>query len=99
MDQQSEEGDATHVAKESTLVGTSFIPTNVEEETNMLVDVQQMAVVVVVASHEKTSFEDQLRPMERYVMRFLELWDPPVNNLAIEAHVLSFSASVFFLDI
>jgi hypothetical protein len=87
------------MAKESTLVGTSFIRTNVEEDTNMLVDVQQMAVVVVVASHEKTSFEVQLRPMEQYVMQFLELWDPQVNNLAIEAHILSFSASIFFLDI
>jgi hypothetical protein len=99
MDQQSKEGDATPMAKESTLAGTSFIPTDVEEDTNMLVDVQQMVVVVVVASHEKTSFEVQLQPMEQYVMQFLELWDPQVNNLAIEAPVLSFFASIFFLDI
>ncbi len=60
MDQQLEEGDVTHVAKKSTLASTSFIPTNVEEDMDILANVQYMAVVVIVASCEKTSFEDQL---------------------------------------
>jgi len=92
-------GDANPMAKESTLASTSFIPTNVKEDMDILVDIQQMVVVVVIVGCEKTSFEDQLWPMEWYVMRFLELWDPQVNNLAIEAHVLSFYASVFLLNI
>jgi hypothetical protein len=48
------------VAKKSTLASTSFIPTNVEEDMDILANVQYMAVVVIVASCEKTSFEDQL---------------------------------------
>jgi len=99
VDQQSEEGDAAPVAEESTLAGTSLIPADVEEDMDMLADVRQMAAAAAAAGREKTSFEDQLRPVERYAMRFLELWDPRVNNLAIEAQVLSFSASVFLLDI
>jgi E1A-binding protein p400 len=99
VDQQSEEGDAAPVAEESTLPGTSLIPADVEEDMDMLADVRQMAAAAAAAGREKTSFEDQLQPVERYAMRFLELWDPRVNNLAIEAQVLSFSASVFLLDI
>jgi hypothetical protein len=58
-----------------------------------------MAIVVIVAGFEKTSFEDQLWLVEWYVMQFLELWDPWMNNLAIEAQILFFFASVFLLDI
>ncbi len=60
VDQQLQEGDVAHVAKKSTLASTSFIPTNVEEDMDILANVQQMAIVVIVAGFEKTSFEDQL---------------------------------------
>jgi hypothetical protein len=53
-------GDANPMAKESTLASTSFIPTNVKEDMDILVDIQQMVVVVVIVGCEKTSFEGQL---------------------------------------
>ncbi len=60
VDQQLEKGDVVPMVKESTLEGTSFNLIDVEEDMDILADVQQIAVVVVITSCEKTSFEGQL---------------------------------------
>ncbi|XP_078160995.1 SNF2 domain-containing protein / helicase domain-containing protein isoform X3 [Carex rostrata] len=47
-----------------------------DEEMDMLADVKQMAAAAAAAGQESWSFENQLRPIDRYAMRFLDLWDP-----------------------
>ncbi|CAK9228992.1 unnamed protein product [Sphagnum troendelagicum] len=87
VEQGSVEGLRTTVAEESTFAGTSLLPADVEEDMDMLADVRQMAAAAAAEGREKTSFEDQLRPVERFAMRFLELWDPRAENLAVVAQV------------
>ncbi|XP_078444362.1 SNF2 domain-containing protein / helicase domain-containing protein isoform X2 [Wolffia australiana] len=55
-----------------------------EEEIDMLADVKQMAAAAAAAGEASSSFENQLRPIDRYAMRFLDLWDPVINKSAIE---------------
>ncbi len=93
VEQGSVEGLRTTVAEESTFAGTSLLPADVEEDMDMLADVWQMAAAAAAAGREKTSFEDQLRPVERFAMRFLELWDPRAENLAVVAQVWSLVAN------
>jgi hypothetical protein len=93
VEQGSVEGLRTTVAEESTFAGTSLLPADVEEDMDMLADVRQMAAAAAAAGREKTSFEDQLRPVERFAMRFLELWDPRAENLAVVAQVWSLVAN------
>lgn len=33
------------------------------------------------------SFESQLRPIDRYAIRFLELWDPIIDKTSMESEV------------
>jgi E1A-binding protein p400 len=66
---------------------SSIIPADADEDMDMLADVRQMAAAAAASGRGSVSFEDQLRPIERYAMRFLELWDPRVDNLAVEAQV------------
>ncbi|CAL9186309.1 protein PHOTOPERIOD-INDEPENDENT EARLY FLOWERING 1-like isoform X1 [Musa acuminata AAA Group] len=55
-----------------------------DEDMDMLADVKQMAAAAAAAGQASSSFENQLRPIDRYAMRFLELWDPIVDKSAIE---------------
>nr|CAD1845099.1 unnamed protein product [Ananas comosus var. bracteatus] len=42
-----------------------------DEEIDMLADVKQMAAAAAAAGHASSCFENQLRPIDRYAMRFL----------------------------
>lgn len=55
-----------------------------DEEMDMLADVKQMAAAAAAAGQESWSFENQLRPIDRYAMRFLDLWDPIVDRSRVE---------------
>ncbi|BBN17604.1 helicase SRCAP/SWR1 [Marchantia polymorpha subsp. ruderalis] len=67
---------------------STLIPADAEEEMDMLADVKQMAAAAAAAGRGSISFEDQLQPVERYAMRFLELWDPRVDKASEAAQVL-----------
>lgn len=55
-----------------------------EDDVDMLDDVKQMAAA---AGQEISSFGNQLRPIDRYAIRFLELWDPIIDKTAVESQV------------
>ncbi|KAL0452991.1 UNVERIFIED_CONTAM: protein PHOTOPERIOD-INDEPENDENT EARLY FLOWERING 1 [Sesamum latifolium] len=57
-----------------------------EDDVDMLADVKQMAAAAAAAGQAILSFENQLRPIDRYAVRFLELWDPIIDKAAIESH-------------
>ncbi|KAJ6706555.1 HELICASE SRCAP [Salix purpurea] len=56
-----------------------------EDEVDMLADVKQMAAAAAAAGQAISSFENQLRPIDRYAVRFLELWDPIIDKAALES--------------
>ena len=58
-----------------------------DEDTDMLADVKQMAAAAAAAGQASSSFENQLRPIDRYAMRFMELWDPVIDKAAINHQV------------
>ncbi|XP_030457825.2 protein PHOTOPERIOD-INDEPENDENT EARLY FLOWERING 1 isoform X6 [Syzygium oleosum] len=58
-----------------------------EDDLDMLADVKQMAAAAAAAGQAVSSFENQLRPIDRYAMRFLELWDPIIDKRAVESQV------------
>ncbi|XP_004953500.1 protein PHOTOPERIOD-INDEPENDENT EARLY FLOWERING 1 isoform X4 [Setaria italica] len=58
-----------------------------DEDTDMLADVKQMAAAAAAAGQASSSFENQLRPIDRYAMRFMELWDPVIDKAAINRQV------------
>ncbi|KAH9624629.1 hypothetical protein KSS87_000784 [Heliosperma pusillum] len=58
-----------------------------EEDVDMIADVKQMAEAAAAAGQEVLSFENQLRPIDRYAIRFLELWDPIIDRNAVEYQV------------
>lgn len=68
-----------------------------EEDTDMLADVKQMAAAAAAAGQASSSFETQLRPIDRYAMRFLDLWDPIIDKSAIESQV-TFEEAEWELD-
>ncbi|CAN0906609.1 Protein PHOTOPERIOD-INDEPENDENT EARLY FLOWERING 1 [Linum grandiflorum] len=55
-----------------------------EDDADMLADVRQMAEAAAAAGQAISSFETHLRPIDRYAIRFLELWDPIVDKAAID---------------
>ncbi|XP_011046132.1 PREDICTED: protein PHOTOPERIOD-INDEPENDENT EARLY FLOWERING 1-like isoform X3 [Populus euphratica] len=57
------------------------------EDVDMLADVKQMAAAAAAAGQAISSFENQLRPIDRYAVRFLELWDPIIDKGALESQV------------
>ncbi|KAI3472143.1 hypothetical protein Pfo_029631 [Paulownia fortunei] len=57
-----------------------------EDDVDMLADVKQMAAAAAAAGQAILSFENQLRPIDRYAIRFLELWDPIIDKAAVESH-------------
>jgi superfamily II DNA or RNA helicase len=58
-----------------------------DEDIDMLADVKQMAAAAAAAGHASSSFENQLRAIDRYAMRFMELWDPVINKTAVTHQV------------
>ncbi|AQK54391.1 Protein PHOTOPERIOD-INDEPENDENT EARLY FLOWERING 1 [Zea mays] len=58
-----------------------------DEDTDMLADVKQMAAAAAAAGQASSSFENQLRPIDRYAMRFMELWDPVIDKAALNHQV------------
>ncbi|XP_009759618.1 protein PHOTOPERIOD-INDEPENDENT EARLY FLOWERING 1 isoform X1 [Nicotiana sylvestris] len=56
-----------------------------DDDIDMLADVKQMAAAAAAAGQAILSFESQLRPIDRYAVRFLELWDPIIDKTAIES--------------
>eukprot|EP01018_Ginkgo_biloba_P024829 Gb_30810 [translate_table: standard] len=67
-------------------LNTALVPA-VDQEVDMIADVQQMAVAAAAAGRAGSSFEDHLLPVQRYAMRFLDLWDPIIDKAAIESQV------------
>ncbi|KAH9331633.1 hypothetical protein KI387_003741, partial [Taxus chinensis] len=65
---------------------TALVPA-VDPEVDMMGDVQQMVVAAAAAGHASSSIEDHLIPVEKYAMRFLDLWDPIIDKAAIESQV------------
>ncbi|XP_068641321.1 protein PHOTOPERIOD-INDEPENDENT EARLY FLOWERING 1-like [Aristolochia californica] len=57
------------------------------DDVDMLADVKQMAAAAAAAGQASSAFENQLRPIDRYTMRFLDLWDPIIDKSAIEIQV------------
>ncbi|KAM3298267.1 hypothetical protein ACQJBY_039958 [Aegilops geniculata] len=56
-------------------------------DMDMLADVKQMAAAAAAAGQASSSFENHLRPIDRYAMRFLELWDPIIDKAAVNYQV------------
>ncbi|KAF3788946.1 PHOTOPERIOD-INDEPENDENT EARLY FLOWERING 1 protein [Nymphaea thermarum] len=57
------------------------------EDFDMLADVKQMAAAAAAAGQASSSFENQLRPIERYAMQFLDLWDPIIDRSSMDSQV------------
>ncbi|GAB2227484.1 hypothetical protein Drorol1_Dr00009306 [Drosera rotundifolia] len=58
-----------------------------EDDVDMIADVKQMAAAAAAAGDAVSSFENQLRPIDRYAIRFLELWDPIIDKNAVDTQV------------
>lgn len=58
-----------------------------EEDFDMLDDVKQMAAAAAAAGEAISLFENQLRPIDQYAIRFMELWDPIIDKAAAETEV------------
>lgn len=58
-----------------------------DDDVDLLADVKQMAAAAAAAGQEILSFENQLRPIDRYAMRLLELWDPIIDKAAALSEV------------
>lgn len=58
-----------------------------EDDVDMLADVKQMAAAAAATGQTILSIDDQLRPIDRYAIRFLELWDPIHDKAAVESDV------------
>ncbi|VAI93867.1 unnamed protein product [Triticum turgidum subsp. durum] len=56
-------------------------------DMDMLADVKQMAAAAAAAGQASSSFENHLRPIDRYAMRFLEFWDPIIDKAAVNYQV------------
>ncbi|XP_045807406.1 protein PHOTOPERIOD-INDEPENDENT EARLY FLOWERING 1 isoform X2 [Trifolium pratense] len=58
-----------------------------EDDVDMLEDVKQMAEAAAAAGQALSAFENELRPIDRYAIRFLEMWDPIIDKAALESEV------------
>ncbi|XP_058771334.1 protein PHOTOPERIOD-INDEPENDENT EARLY FLOWERING 1 isoform X2 [Vicia villosa] len=58
-----------------------------EDDVDMLADVNQMAEAAAAAGQALSAFESALHPIDRYAIRFLELWDPIIDKAALESEV------------
>nr|GMD44637.1 protein PHOTOPERIOD-INDEPENDENT EARLY FLOWERING 1 isoform X1 [Ipomoea batatas] len=55
-----------------------------DEDVDVLDDVKHMAEAAAAEGQAILSFDSQLRPIDRYAVRFLELWDPIIDKTAVE---------------
>ncbi|XP_019414895.1 PREDICTED: protein PHOTOPERIOD-INDEPENDENT EARLY FLOWERING 1 isoform X1 [Lupinus angustifolius] len=58
-----------------------------EDDVDMIADVKQMAAAAAAAGQAITVFESELRPIDRYAIRFLEQWDPIIDKTTLESEV------------
>ncbi|RZC25456.1 Protein PHOTOPERIOD-INDEPENDENT EARLY FLOWERING 1 isoform D [Glycine soja] len=58
-----------------------------EDDPDMLAEVKQMAAAAAAAGQAISAFENELRPIDRYAIRFMELWDPIIDKTALESEV------------
>ncbi|XP_031278129.1 protein PHOTOPERIOD-INDEPENDENT EARLY FLOWERING 1-like [Pistacia vera] len=58
-----------------------------EDDVDMLADVKQMAAAAAASGQAISSFENQLRPIDRYAINFMEQWDPIIDKTAVESEV------------
>ncbi|KAL9319263.1 hypothetical protein ACSQ67_015780 [Phaseolus vulgaris] len=58
-----------------------------EDDADVLADVKQIAAAAAAAGQAISAFENELRPIDRYAIRFLELWDPIIDKTALESEV------------
>lgn len=58
-----------------------------DDDFDMLADVKEMAAAAAASGQTILSFENQLRPIDRYAIRFYELWDPIIDKAAVQAQV------------
>lgn len=58
-----------------------------DDDFDMLADVKEMAAAAAASGQTIISFENQLRPIDRYAVRFLEFWDPIIDKTAVEDQV------------
>ncbi|XP_076901176.1 protein PHOTOPERIOD-INDEPENDENT EARLY FLOWERING 1-like [Bidens hawaiensis] len=61
--------------------GVELVKVVDDDEVDMMDSVKQMGAI---SGNEISSFESQLQPIDRYAVRFLELWDPIVDNKVLE---------------
>ncbi|KAK8964092.1 DNA helicase INO80 [Platanthera guangdongensis] len=54
------------------------------KDIDMLADVKRMVAAAAAAGEPSSTFENMLRPIDRYAMRFLDLWDPIIDKSSIE---------------
>lgn len=79
--------DVVKMVSESHLVEEGALALqNNEDDVDMLADVKQMAEAAAAAGQAILSFENHLRPIDRYAIRFLELWDPIIDKTAVESN-------------
>lgn len=79
--------DVGNMVSESHLVEEGALALqNNEDDVDMLADVKQMAEAAAAAGQAILSFENHLRPIDRYAIRFLELWDPIIDKTAVESN-------------
>uniref|UniRef100_A0A7N1A0R7 DNA helicase n=1 Tax=Kalanchoe fedtschenkoi TaxID=63787 RepID=A0A7N1A0R7_KALFE len=71
--------------------------TNKEGDVDLLADVEQMAVAAAASGQSIASFENHLRPIDRYAIRYLEVWDPIVDKAAME-HLNNYEERDWELD-
>jgi hypothetical protein len=50
-----------------------------DDDFDMLADVKEMTAAAAASGQTILCFENQLRPIDRYAIRFLELWDPIID--------------------
>lgn len=81
----TENGETINVNDQNGVRAITF--TGQEDDVDMLADVKQMAAAAAAAGQAILSFENQLRPIDRYAIRFLELWDPIIDKAAMESQV------------
>ncbi|XP_073067062.1 protein PHOTOPERIOD-INDEPENDENT EARLY FLOWERING 1-like isoform X1 [Primulina eburnea] len=79
--------DEGFISRSHPLEVNPLVLTGEEDDVDMLGDVKQMAAAAAAAGQTILSFEDQLRPIDQYAVRFLELWDPIIDKAAVESHV------------
>lgn len=58
-----------------------------EDDVDMLADAKQIAAAAGETGETISLIDDQLRPIDRYAIRFLELWDPIRDKAAVESDV------------